>query len=301
MRVLMAGGEAAGARAFQLLAASAQQVVAVAAAPESALATRASAAGVEVVAPDVVADPGFASWVDDNGIDVLINVHALHLVAPEVLAALIVGGFNLHPGPLPSYAGVNAPSWAIVNGEARHAVTLHRMDAGIDTGSIVAEAWFDLGAGDTGLSVATRCARLGLDLLRDLLGRLDAGVEPPTIHNSGPRHLYRAADRPYDGRLPVDEPAIVVDRVVRACTYHPLPSPLGWPEVSWSGRTVGIVAGAPVAGDGPSVGPGRVVAVTSDGGALMTTGAGRYRIDRVIDGESIVAAGQVLVEGDQLA
>ena len=38
----------------------------------------------------------------------------------------------------PEYAGLNAPSWAIYNGEPAHGVTLHWMEAAIDTGPI---AW----------------------------------------------------------------------------------------------------------------------------------------------------------------
>ncbi len=74
----------------------------------------------------------------------LINVHSLLIMRGDVVEAPSIGSFNLHPGPLPGHAGLNAPSWAIFNDEARHAVTLHWMTAGIDTGAIVSEAWFDL-------------------------------------------------------------------------------------------------------------------------------------------------------------
>jgi len=57
-------------------------------------------------------------------------------VPEAVLGVPARGAWNLHPGPLPRYAGLNAPSWAIYRGEQRHGVTVHRMDRGIDTGDI---------------------------------------------------------------------------------------------------------------------------------------------------------------------
>lgn len=300
VRVLIAGGEAAGARALALVRRSNHDVIAVAAARNSTLAARAEADGVEVLDPALVADPSFAWWVTAKSIDVLINVHALHLVVPQVLASLTVGGFNLHPGPLPTYAGLNAPSWAIVNDEARHATTLHRMDAGIDSGAIVSEAWFDLDNSATGLSVSSRCARLGLELLQDLLDKLDAGDELPSIPTTGRRRLYRAGDRPFGGRLPLAESAEVIDRVVRACAYHPMPSPIGSPAATSSRHSFGVLAGDRVQVDAEPAPPGHVLSLTDEGGAVVAAGTGHYRIDRAAVDGAVCSAAEILREGDQL-
>ena len=70
------------------------------------------------------------------------------------VAAPTIGSFNLHPGPLPEYAGLNVPSWAIYEGERSHGVTLHWMDEGIDTGPIVWQERFDDRLDDTGLALS---------------------------------------------------------------------------------------------------------------------------------------------------
>ena len=71
----------------------------------------------------------------EQGVDLLLNVHSLYLIARRtVVAAPRIGSFNLHPGPLPEYAGLNTPSWAIYNGEREHGVTVHWMEPGVDTG-----------------------------------------------------------------------------------------------------------------------------------------------------------------------
>lgn len=308
MRIVLAGGEAAGARALQRLTSTDLTVIAVAAPARSRLADRARADRIQVLDPASVANPDFARWITDRRIDVLVNVHSLHLVAAEALAALRIGGFNLHPGPLPNYAGLNAPSWSIINGAARHAVTLHRMDAGIDTGPIVAEASFDLDDRATGLSVSTHCVRLGLDLLDAFFSLLAAGNDISMTPAEGERRLYRGSERPFEGRVPWTRSADVIDRLVRGCAYHPMHSPIGTPTTATGGRRFGLLAGfADVdslhADDGLSAGrsvsPGQVVAVV-DTRAHVATGRGRYCIDRVIADGEVRPAADLLAPGDHL-
>jgi methionyl-tRNA formyltransferase len=72
-------------------------------------------------------------------------------------------------GPLPEYAGLNMVGWAIYHGEQRYGVTLHWMEAGIDTGAIAYQASFAIGDDATGLSVFGACVRLGVPLVLRLL------------------------------------------------------------------------------------------------------------------------------------
>ncbi|WP_458128156.1 ankyrin repeat domain-containing protein [Pseudomonas sp. Z2-11] len=52
--------------------------------------------------------------------------------------------FNIHFSALPRYKGMYTSVWPILNGDERSAVTLHRIDAGIDTGEIIDQRFFDL-------------------------------------------------------------------------------------------------------------------------------------------------------------
>lgn len=62
------------------------------------------------------------------------------LIFPQrVIDAVPMGILNLHPGPLPRYRGLFAPFWQAMQGEARFAASLHLVDAGIDTGPLIAE------------------------------------------------------------------------------------------------------------------------------------------------------------------
>lgn len=246
MRIVFVGEEAAGARALQRVAGSGHELVAVltsgtADGRGTSVAGLAAEHGVPTTAAERVRDPALADELRTLGTDVLLNVHALHVIRREVLGAPRVGAFNLHPGPLPEYAGLNAPSWAIVHGRDRHGVTLHWMEPGIDTGDVVARADFDLSPTDTGGSVALRCAEKGLELLDDLLARLadDPATVPRLPQQLGERHYY-GREVPRGGRVPWAAPTREVLDFVRAFDYRPFPSPWGSPHTVAPG--VGDVA-----------------------------------------------------------
>ena len=144
LRVLLVAEEAAGLRALELVAASPHTLVAACTsgtgeAGGSSVAGRAKGLDVPLRPAELVAEESFAAQVRAEEIDLLLNVHSLRIAHPAVIAAPRLGAYNLHPGPLPEYAGLSVPSWAIYNGERSHAVTLHEMDAEVDAGSVAFE------------------------------------------------------------------------------------------------------------------------------------------------------------------
>lgn len=51
---------------------------------------------------------------------------------------------NCHLGRLPQYRGMRPANWALKNGELTHGVTIHEIDAGIDSGPIIAQVVFTI-------------------------------------------------------------------------------------------------------------------------------------------------------------
>lgn len=64
--------------------------------------------------------------------------------------------FNFHPAQLPQYAGVGGCTWSILHGNSKHWVTLHKIHAGIDTGSIIYSSSIDVLKTDTAESLHAR-------------------------------------------------------------------------------------------------------------------------------------------------
>ena len=126
---LLCAEEAAGAEVLTLLIESDARMEGVLtsrplAKTPSRIVQIARAADVPLLPAECVKEASFAADLKRLNVEVLLNVHSLHLVASEVLGAPSLGSFNVHPGPLPEYAGLNAAGWAIANGETEFGTTL---------------------------------------------------------------------------------------------------------------------------------------------------------------------------------
>ena len=231
MRIALLCEESAGARILEILAKGAHELTAVLTSEGSPAGKLAARLGLSPLPARRVRDPGFADELARTGAELVLNVHSLYIVPPAVLQVPRLGAYNLHPGPLPHYAGLNAPSWAIYNGEASHGVTVHRMDPGIDTGAVVFEERFAIKAEDTGLSVALRCAQKGVGLILRLLQVLTENPNALALRPQNPsERRYFGREVPQGGRIDWNAPARRIYDFVRACDYQPFASPWGTPR-----------------------------------------------------------------------
>jgi methionyl-tRNA formyltransferase len=90
-----------------------------------------------------------------------------------------LGNLNVHASLLPKYRGAAPIQWAIANGETVTGVTIMRIDAGLDTGDILAQAELPIAVDDTHVTIAPVLAALGADLMRDTLPLLARGEISP--------------------------------------------------------------------------------------------------------------------------
>jgi methionyl-tRNA formyltransferase len=100
-------------------------------------------------------------------------------IPPTLLALPRHGFLNLHPSLLPDLRGPEPLFWAFQRGLERSGVSLHRMDAGLDTGPILAQAEMALPLGMAGPAAEARAAELGAGLLAAALADLLGGAAPP--------------------------------------------------------------------------------------------------------------------------
>lgn len=243
MNILLTADEAAGLHAFRLLNGSSHKVKAVIT-PEnnSAIRSMASQFSIPVSAPENLTNPSFANHIHANNIDVLLNVHLLYIIHPEIINAVSVGAFNLHPGPLPRYAGLNAPSWAIYNRETEYGVTLHWLKAGIDTGDIAYQKTVFPDPDDTGLSLSLKCAAAGMKLISELLDDLstDSSSIPAIPQDLSGRRYFRKKEFPQKSRIDWTRTSAEIDAFIRACNYSPFKSPWGFPKTTFNGADISI-------------------------------------------------------------
>jgi methionyl-tRNA formyltransferase len=305
MKVLLVAEESAGLQTLRMLLDTQHSVAAVLTADATSgrgatVGDLARQSDVPVLRSDLVKNGIFCDWIIQRDIDLLLNIHSLYVIHPDIVAAPGIGSFNLHPGPLPRYAGLNAPSWAIYYGETTHAVTLHWMDARIDTGAIAYTSEFEITDNDTGLSVSAKCARHGLTLVRRLVDAAEGGKEAiPARGQDGGARRYFGREAPQEGRIEWAQPARNVVNFVRAADYAPFPSPWGHPVAKLDGRAIGI-AKATLTGRAASGPPGTVSPHAGGDGVLVATADEWVAVTRLEVGGKYSAAEELVPPGSKL-
>jgi methionyl-tRNA formyltransferase len=236
------------------------------------VAARAAALGLPVLRPASLRDPATLAAIADLAPDLGILADYGRIVPPAILALPRLGILNVHPSILPRHRGATPIPATIAAGDAEAGVSIIAMDAGIDSGPIVAQDRWPLGPTVDAPGLEAEAARRGADLLRTILpgwltGERRAVAQP--VDGVTVSRVFRRED----GRLDPDRSAAELERRVRALR----PWPGSFVETS-IGRLA--VLEADVGPSVPDVGPGILVA---DGdGLALTTGDGRLRLTRVV-------------------
>lgn len=142
------------------------------------------------------------------------------ILPADVLATTRCGFVNLHFSLLPAHRGAAPVPHAILAGEAATGVTCFLLDAGMDTGPVLATHTEPIRADDTAGTLTARLAELGAPLLVDALRGLTAGTLTPTPQpEQGASLAPKLTDA--DAALDWTRPAAELERAVRA--FDPVP------------------------------------------------------------------------------
>src|SRR3990170_2686158 len=118
----------------------------------------------------------------------IINPHLIpdyFLTNKKLLLAL-----NYHDSPLPKYAGVNSTTWAIINNEKQHGVTLHKIEHGVDEGDIAAKSMVSIEEDETTISLNLKCSEHLLALFKEVITKINAGTLKFSKQNLANRTYY---------------------------------------------------------------------------------------------------------------
>lgn len=171
----------------------------------------------------------------------ILNVNSFHILKERIRAIPNGGIINFHNGPLPSYAGVNIPTWVIWNAERRHGVAWHFVDGGIDTGDIILKGDFDVDRRETAASLTFKCMQHGMELFEKLLFSLLIR-QVPRERQSGTRTYFSRAEIPNDGYIDFSWGIEKIDRLFRCLDFRPFPNPLGYPRIRFGDRDIRVAA-----------------------------------------------------------
>ncbi len=213
--------------------------------------------------------------------DWLFSIANLSVLPREVTALARKGAVNFHDGPLPAYAGLNAPVWALLNREPSHGVTWHLIGDGIDDGDILEQRRFEIAPRDTALTLNMKCYAAAIESFGALLGQLAAGEPRRETQDLSRRSYFARADRPRAaGRLDFRRDAEDLVAQVQALDHGAYWNPLTTAKIEAAGRVV-TVGSAEISGRDPGPAPGTVLDVTPDRMTVATgtrpVNLGRFR------------------------
>ena len=178
---------------------------------------RAEELGLTVHTPVSLKDPEAQAAFADHGADVAI-VAAYGLILPQaILDAPQLGCLNVHASLLPRWRGAAPVQRAILAGDAETGVTIMQMEAGLDTGPMLAKVHTAID-GKTAGDLTSELAQLGATLLVEVLAYLSAY---PAVAQPEDGVTYAAKIAKAESRIDFHQPAAAVERQVRA--FAPAP------------------------------------------------------------------------------
>jgi methionyl-tRNA formyltransferase len=122
--------------------------------------------------------------------DVLVLVGAA-IVPPPLLAVPRLGTVNAHYALLPAYRGMNVTEWSVLEGHAV-GVSVHLVDAGIDTGAVLLRQEIALAPSETFASLRRKHQEVAARLLVRACLQLRDGTAQPQSQTPGEgRQYYR--------------------------------------------------------------------------------------------------------------
>lgn len=261
MRLVFAGTPEVALPSLRALLASRHEVVAVVTRPDapagrgrarhaSPVASLAVEHGLEVLKPERPGDPAFLERLTAIAPDCCPVVAYGALVPRAALGIPRHGWVNLHFSLLPAWRGAAPVQHAVWHGDDVTGATTFLLEEGLDTGPVLGVVTETIRPTDTSGDLLDRLSVSGAGLLVATMDALDSGI-------------MAAARQPADGvtfapKITVEDaavdwsqPAVRVDRQVRACT----PSPGAWTTLSGVRLKLGPVA---MLADDTSLAPGEL-------------------------------------------
>jgi methionyl-tRNA formyltransferase len=295
MRLVFAGTPVTAVPSLDALLKSRHEVVGVITRPDaksgrglkveqSPIAQRAAEAGIEILQPARLADGEFLSRLRQIAPD-CCPVTAYGAIIPQVALDVPARGWvNLHFSLLPAWRGAAPVQHALLHGDDVTGATTFQIVRALDAGPVYGVLTEAIRPADTAGDLLERLSTAGAELLVATLDGIEAGEvearEQPAEGISLAPKITSA-----DGQVDWHNPAVAIDRLIRACT----PDPGAWTRLD--GIRVKLW---PVAVAGSQGGE-----AAQDGGRPLAPGELRVQRDRVLagSGTSPVELGEVQADG----
>lgn len=257
MRIIFAGTPANAAKTLEALLKANHEVVGVltrmdaptgrsATLTESEVALVASEHGLPVHKSNLL-DSRTSEWLAGLKPDLGVIVAYGSILKRNLLEIPAGGWLNVHYSLLPKYPGASPVQQALLEGESTTGVTVFKLDEGVDSGPIVAQAAVEIAPDATAGSVLEGLTLLGSDLLIDTLANLESRLAAKTAQDRVSKHPVTRKISRAMARIQFGTPGSKIVNLVRAMN----PEPVAWFEfesqpIRVLESTITDIAGLPV-------------------------------------------------------
>jgi methionyl-tRNA formyltransferase len=226
----------------------------------------AKARGIEVRTPLTLKTAEEQAAFAELRVDAAIVIAYGLLLPKPVLAAPVLGCFNLHASLLPRWRGAAPIQRAIMAGDEETGAMVMRMDEGLDTGPVLATAFTPIGRKTFG-ALHDELAQAGAELIVRTVSQLERGE---TKEQAQPAQgaTYAKKIEKEEARVDWSAPAAEIDCKIRGLS----PFPGAWCE--YKGERLKILLAEPAPGRGA---PGQVL----DDALTIVCGEGALKLLRV--------------------
>jgi methionyl-tRNA formyltransferase len=211
-------------------------------------------------------------------IDIGISLNYSGVIPNSVTDLFPLGILNAHAGDLPRYRGNACPAWAIINGEDKVGLCIHRMIGGeLDSGDIISRDYFPLTIETKITSVSIWMSKQIPILFEDALVRLDQNPKYVIeIQSKDPADALRCYPRkPEDGKIDWSKSSLDILRLVNACNR-----PYSGAFCDFEGKPLVIWDASMAPKENFLAVPGQVTLI-GDGFIEVATGSGKLRLKEV--------------------
>lgn len=214
--------------------------------------------GIPVFQPVRIKTPEAVEELKKYEADVYVVAAFGQILSRQILEMPRFGCVNIHASLLPKYRGAAPINQCIIDGEKETGITIMQMDAGVDTGDILAQKKVIIEDKETAATLFDKLAQAGAKLIVETLPLIEKGEITPVRQDESLASHVRMMDKSM-GKIDWMQDAVCIERLVRG--LNPWPSAYTFCQK----KSVKIWSSDALEGDMGSVAqPGTIVSVTKD-------------------------------------
>lgn len=173
--------------------------------------------GITVFKPVSPNTPEFIQTIKNLSPNVLFSFYYRQMICDDILNIVNGRAYNLHGSLLPKYRGRSPLNWAVLHGETRAGVTLHKMVKKADRGEIVDQQGFDILEEDNIRTLQPKMSSAASILLARALPAILTGTEKLTVQDEN-KASYFGGRKAKDGIIHWEKSAKEINNLIRAVT-----------------------------------------------------------------------------------